>query len=56
MKLLIQEVKPTVIFDYISGDFAGKIFEMMPPKSLYVQAGVLTPDPITFSAKDILFT
>lgn len=48
LQALIDELKPSVLFECVGGDLPGDVFIKMPPKSIMVVYGNLTKQRITF--------
>ena len=51
---MIAELKPLVMFEYLGGDLAGQVFELMPNNSTLFVVGNLTHSPGTFNTSDLL--
>ncbi len=50
---MIQEVKPNIFLDYLGGEFPCKLFEKMPSGSIFVSAGCLSLDKLTFDVEHL---
>jgi len=53
---IINSLKPTVIYEYLGGDFSGKVFEKMPAESEMLIIGNLSHAPLVLNSGDIIFS
>ncbi|CDW91257.1 zinc-binding dehydrogenase family protein [Stylonychia lemnae] len=52
---LVKELMPTVFFEYVAGELAGKIFAALPPRSKLVVVGNLTGGKMILDQSNLLF-
>lgn len=53
---MINDLQPTIMFDYVGGDVPAKAFEMMPPKSHLYIIRSMSGASIPVNAGNVLFT
>jgi len=55
LQALVAELKPKVMYEYIGGEFPGKVFATLPEESQLVVVGNLTGGNVVINQRDLLF-